>query len=345
MDPVVFFWLLALTALPRVQSGTNTEWGTVMDMVGCTGMPADGTKDQTAELQLCINQCLRNTTCSGMMFPAGRYLLQRGPLVFNNDLRPAGASPMTIRGQGRSTVFVWASTANLIEFSGKPGPTEAAWSRLTLDGMAVESMVSAAPDNLSCAINFTAGVTQSLLSNIIIAPGNPNVSPGGGIDLGPLTDTVTLDNCVMYIGGTGVRIGRGSEVRIKGGRISGVASVAALTGVGVHVTGNNGGVHVIGTDVIGHRIGVLLDDSSGAGSNREIFLSQATLDSNYQVGCPHAQAHRANDHSRASWSRPGWRAAVVRGGVEACVPTECGCCHKLTPLTRVLLPVGLGCAG
>ena len=52
--------------------------------------------------------------------------------------------------------------------------------------------------------------------------------------------------------------------------------------IGVRVTGDNGGVHIISTDLIGLETGLLLENSNGQGSNREIFLSQATVDSNYR---------------------------------------------------------------
>ena len=74
------------------------------------------------------------------------------------------------------------------------------------------------------------------------------------------------------------QIGRGSEVRILGGRIIGPANKSDGS-VGVHATGGNGGVHVAETDVIGLGTGVLLDASGGAGSNREVFITHATMDS------------------------------------------------------------------
>ena len=43
--------------------------------------------------------------------------------------------------------------------------------------------------------------------------------------------------------------------------------------------GNNGGVHVINTDVIGLQTGLLLENINNKGSNREIFITQATFDS------------------------------------------------------------------
>ncbi len=76
----------------------------------------------------------------------------------------------------------------------------------------------------------------------------------------------------------GIEIGHGSEVRIEGGRIIGVASRHDGS-IGIHCTGNNGGVHIDGTDVIALETGLLLDDTNGKGSNREIFITQATFDS------------------------------------------------------------------
>eukprot|EP00698_Gefionella_okellyi_P017762 TRINITY_DN5240_c0_g1_i4.p2 TRINITY_DN5240_c0_g1~~TRINITY_DN5240_c0_g1_i4.p2 ORF type:complete len:264 (+),score=64.77 TRINITY_DN5240_c0_g1_i4:1512-2303(+) len=110
----------------------------------------------------------------------------------------------------------------------------------------------------------------------------PDTPMGSGINFGPLTDSVSVLECQMWlVTGTGVTIGKGSEVRIEGGRIIGTAARNDGS-IGVHVTGNNGGVHIVATDVIGLQEGVRLEDSSGAGSNREIFISQATMDSNWR---------------------------------------------------------------
>jgi hypothetical protein len=105
-----------------------------------------------------------------------------------------------------------------------------------------------------------------------------------GINMGFITDTVEWAHNVLWsLTGVGVRIGRGSEVRITGGRIISLGPFASPAGaIGIHVTGNNGGVHVISTDVIGWNQGIVLDNSSGQGSNREIFINQATIDSNYR---------------------------------------------------------------
>jgi hypothetical protein len=55
-----------------------------------------------------------------------------------------------------------------------------------------------------------------------------------------------------------------------GGRIIGACKYCNSTGI--HVTGNNGGVHILMTDVISLHEGIVLDSSNGLGSNRCGYL-------------------------------------------------------------------------
>jgi hypothetical protein len=48
--------------------------------------------------------------------------------------------------------------------------------------------------------------------------------------------------------------------------------------IGIHLTGNNGGVHVVTTDLIGLGTAIKIGEA-GHTSNREIFLTHATIDS------------------------------------------------------------------
>ena len=250
----------------------------ILDVRNCTGRHVDGATDVTAAMQRCLSGCVADAACTTVHFAAGRYLLKQ-TIAIDHDRRPAGAPPLTLHGEGRGAVLVWGfAGGNLLEFRGKPIPgIGAGWTRLAVSDLVVEAAKPAAMSTSVAALNFTTGVTQSLFSNVV-------VMGGGGIDLGPLTDTVGVDNVLMEgLVGTGIKIGRGSEVRISNGRICGNGPINGnAQGIGVHVTGGNGGVHIISTDLIGHRIGLRLDNSSGAGSNREIMLSQATLDSNWR---------------------------------------------------------------
>ncbi len=94
-----------------------------------------------------------------------------------------------------------------------------------------------------------------------------------------ITDTNTIRDCFFWrITGTGIEIGHGSEVRVFGGRMIGTAARNDGS-IGIRVTGNNGGVHIDSTDIIALNTAVVLEDAYGFGSNREIFITHATLDS------------------------------------------------------------------
>ena len=148
-------------------------------------------------------------------------------------------------------------------------------------------------------MRFAAGIDHSLLEDVMITSGS--TAPTSGIDLGNSVDTVTIDNPDIFpIVGTGIRVGGASqaqgEVRIKGGRVIGQQTSApgrarwAAGSVAVHIAGGVGGIHVMGTDCVDTEIGILVDQPPGTStngttlgaSNREIFLSQATVDSNWR---------------------------------------------------------------
>jgi parallel beta-helix repeat protein len=156
-----------------------------------------------------------------------------------------------------------------------------------ITSIAISSITTAKSPN-STAFNFAGGLAKSTIQQLLLfgqgdIPGAPQKATvvGSFINMGPVSDTVSVLDCVVWFcQGVAIQIGQGSEVRIEGGRLIGATVAGKKSGIGVYVTGNNGGVHVIGTDVIGHNEGVRVDNSNGFGSNREIFLNQATLDSN-----------------------------------------------------------------
>ncbi|MBV9471025.1 MAG: right-handed parallel beta-helix repeat-containing protein, partial [Abitibacteriaceae bacterium] len=99
-----------------------------------------------------------------------------------------------------------------------------------------------------------------------------------GIITQQVADTTTLESCVMWrIGGTGLRVARGSEVRVIGGRITGDGSLRPEN-IGIHLMGDNGGVHVVTTDLIGLHTSMKIGEP-GHTSNREVFITHATFDS------------------------------------------------------------------
>eukprot|EP01079_Euglenida_sp_SAG-EU17-18_P003783 gene3783-703_t len=219
-----------------------------------------------------------------LYIPTGNYLVT-GPV--NITTGPGSLlGPLAVVGDGWQSNILWQAQGPLFTLSQAQGqPTH-----LTVADLGVTSVGSDKGPGFA-AWSFPSGLTQSRLSGLLcygrgLVPGVPGTQAsaiGTCLDLGAFatTDTVTVEGLLVWFHtGSGVAIGRGSEVRIIGGRIIGDGPNS--TAVGVHVTGNNGGVHITTTDVISNHVGVLLNDATGAGSNREIFMTHATVDSNWR---------------------------------------------------------------
>ena len=148
------------------------------------------------------------------------------------------------------------------------------------DFMITSSSVSKSLDKFAI---YAENLVRSQIEHLLINSNDSKTYPAsGGIAMVGVADTNTIRDVIIWeIKGTGIQIGRGSEVRVLGGRIVG-AGLRFDESIGIHCTGNNGGVHVENTDIIALATGMLIDSSSGAGSNREIFISHATIDSNGQ---------------------------------------------------------------
>jgi hypothetical protein len=137
------------------------------------------------------------------------------------------------------------------------------------------------------AIACAGGAERSLFRNLFF-----DGPMGSGIVTERVCDTTTFEHCLMWgrVGGVGIRVARGSEVRIIGGRI--IGEHRGVSGVGVELTGDNGGVHIVTTDLIGLETGLRIG-RSGNRSNREVFITHATLD-----GCVHGLVQ--SDHAYTS---------------------------------------------
>ena len=248
------------------QQNTSTS---VFNIIDC-GAKGDGITDSTIAIQSCVNFATSGSFGGVVYFPSGQYLIKSSIFIEKN------ASPLSFAGDGWLSILLWASESDL--FVWKTSVDHASF-----HDFAVVSVATQKPVN-SFAFRFSE-LTQSTFRQLLFygagsIPGNHVITNiTGAVHLGNITDTVSLTDCVVWFGiGTLIRIGRGSEVRIQGGRLIGATK---SFGIGVHVTGNNGGVHIVDTDVIGLKNGVVSEDATGAGSNREIFISQATIDSNY----------------------------------------------------------------
>eukprot|EP00035_Acanthoeca_spectabilis_P004604 m.105333 g.105333 ORF g.105333 m.105333 type:complete len:511 (-) comp12642_c0_seq3:76-1608(-) len=265
---------------------TASQWGSTSDPdvydVRAYGAVGDGVTDDSPAFAVAM---AAGATAGGVLVvPPGVYLIAK-------TLTPPPS--LSILGSGWSACLLWAHDDDLIVWD-KPSP------RLSVADLAIVSVGTPKSPN-STALRFgndaNSGAQRVEIDHVLVygQPGGPipnttvtAVAGGSAFDLGAVSDTSTVRDCILWFfgSGTGIKIGRGSEIRIEGGRViggnkhTGRTIPDAIAGaVGIHVTGNNGGVHVMGTDVIGLGIGMLLEDASGQGSNREIFITQATFDS------------------------------------------------------------------
>lgn len=237
------------------------------------GASGDGASDDTAAFVAALAFLLSQPALArgGVLYvPAGAYRITSALIV------PTSGA-FTLQGDGWVSQIIWDTSSNLFQW---PSSNPAS-NMLIQDIMVVVPSSWASSSTPLFAFSFPAGLTQSLIRHIKIY--NPNKGGGvSGIDMGLVSDTNEVVSCVLWLlTGVGIRIGKGSEIRISGGRVISLGPLASPAGsIGIHVTGNNGGVHVVSTDVIGWNRGIVLDSSNGQGSNREIFINQATIDSN-----------------------------------------------------------------
>ena len=265
------------------------------------GATGDGTTDDTLAVRAAIAAAL-NGANKTVYFPSGNYLIT-GKLSLDVQ------TPITIAGDGWSSNLLWAFNGNLFEWA-----TGIICRECTVRDLKVTSS-AITKSTTSAAFSCKGGVERSLFDHLLVYPGGA-YKPGTGIHFTGNCDSTTIRDCQFWlIKGVGIRIGSGSEIRVQGGRVIGDNSRNDGS-IGVQVTGNCGGVHIVSTDLISLNDGVRIDNSSGAGSNREIFLTHATLDScgrglaikdNSYVsmsGCWAASCNSDNIHIEAGLTSP-----------------------------------------
>jgi hypothetical protein len=240
------------------------------------GAVGDGNTDDTGAFSAAF-QALVSSKQGTVYFPTGNYHIGSTVTIDNAD----SIGTFSIRGDGPSSVVLWSADSHLFSFQ-----SDTPVNFLNMHEFTIASAESD-KSSTSSAIHFTAGITKSSIHTLWFIGKNSNVGAvstfllGSCLDLGTITDTVSVTDVLIWgHTGDGIKIGKGSEVRISGGRV--ISFNKLDNSVGIHVTGGNGGVHVWSTDLIGGNIGMLIDNTSGAGSNREIFLTHATIDSNWR---------------------------------------------------------------
>lgn len=233
------------------------------------GAAGDGTTDDTGPVRRAMNAAF-NAGGGTIYFPPGQYLIT-DTLSFTNQLT------IEVAGNGLSSNILWPGPFNLLEW-----PAGFSCREVTVRDLRITSTNPKGPTNT--AISCQAGVERSLFERVLVCSDDlftssiPVNNPGTGIACVGVCDSTTIRDCLLWgIKGRGIALGHGAEIRIEGGRIIG-DKTRDNGSIGIHLTGNNGGVHILTTDISGFQEGVRIDNSLGQGSNREVFMTHATID-------------------------------------------------------------------
>lgn len=263
------------------------------------GAKGDGRADDTRAAQDAIIAAIKNKG-GRVHFPSGRYRI-------TSSLKIASSDRIEITGDGSSSVLLHENDEPLLLW-----PEHSMCLESSVRHLCFTSSVNH-KSRYTPVIACLGGAGRSLFSHLLfntaktgdedngynapefltsptlhLVPPPPRLSVehvrmGSGIYVERVMDTTTIEHCLMWgpIRGIGIRVAKGSEVRIIGGRICGSTDPYRRVdkqSIGVHLTENNGGVHLVTTDLIGLGTGLKIGDA-GTISNREIFITHATFDS------------------------------------------------------------------
>lgn len=240
------------------------------------GAKGDGVTDNAAAFQSAIDAVI--LAGGGSVYvPSGAYLI-------NSQLVVDTTVPFQFIGDGAEvTELSWNFDDDFLKFT-------AAASSVAISDLMIRPRLTITEDKF--AIKSVVSSGQFRVDRVIIRDLASVGSPGGGIDLGPSSSLCWITDCLICdlvpspggttFGGTGIRVGAGSEVRINGNRIYGTnASAASEYGaIGIDITGDMGGCYLTDNaiSICGH--GIFCRDT-GAGTNRELQLGS----SNSLDGC------------------------------------------------------------
>ena len=226
------------------------------------GARGDGKTDDTRAAQAAIDAAIKSGG-GHVYFPSGNYRITR-------TLRVGSVARIDITGDGWSSNLLHENDEPLLLWPEKVECRECSVRNLRV--LATKTKSVATPV-IACLGGFERSFFQHLL--FIAADG---AKMGSGVISRGVADTTTFDHCLMWgVNGTGIEVARGSEVRIFGGRIVGTFS-RKKENIGVLLTGNNGGVHIVTTDIIAVHTGLQIGGVGGQ-SNREVCITHATFDS------------------------------------------------------------------
>jgi len=258
-------------SLPELEAASEPLSPRVFDVTRFGGR-GDGKADDTAAVQAAIDHALK----AG----GGRVHIPSGLWRVTKTLVVKSAGSLDLTGDGLSSVLLHEAPEHLFMWK-----ENVSFQRSSVRNLHFRAVGEKSPE--TAALAFLGGAERAVFFNLFF-----DGPTGSGIVTEKVCDTVTVAHCLMWggISGTGLKIARGSEVRVFGGRI--IGKHGGVSGTGVHLVENNGGVHIVTTDLIALETGLLIGEA-GRRSNREIFITHATMD-----GC--RWGLRQVDHSYVS---------------------------------------------
>lgn len=231
------------------------------------GATGDGKTDDTAAVQKTIDAAVK-AGGGRIHFPAGRYRITK-------TLKIASSDRIDITGDGASSALLHENDEPLLLW-----PKENECRFCSIRELCFTSTVNN-KSRETPVISCLGGAVLSYFDHLVFDTNGADM--GSGIHVERVMDTTTLNHCLFWgaVRGTGIRVAKGSEVRVFGGRIIGGFNKNETVdpkSIGIHLTENNGGVHVVTTDLISLGTAMKIGEP-GSQANREVFITHATFDS------------------------------------------------------------------
>ncbi|RYG35042.1 hypothetical protein EON81_13885 [bacterium] len=207
------------------------------------GATGNGATDDTLAFQSAIDAALKSGGGT-VRVPSGRYRIARG-LVAKSGER------LGLVGEGYASVLVYEPDEPLLAW---PDSTSCDLCRIA--DLTVESW-GKAKSHTTPVFALDGGMTKATFENIYFD--GTKIPLGSGIRARKVADTSAILNCVFWA-------------------VSGVGNDQRPGNTGIVLTGNNGGVHIVTTDIILLHTGLQIGGLKNT-SNREVFITHATFDS------------------------------------------------------------------